>query len=153
MGHHFKSLLHNNIRGSAREVLVEPSDIGLVLKNVDSEPLSTWTFDAISLDNRTHLYRPLPNLDDLPHDRYVPSYSPGSGRVMECTLAHDDLLTLRIFDAELASIIEERAPAVRKAMRESGRLGLIGIWSGIPDILRAVILMAITLGILRLFRN
>lgn len=150
---HFKALLHNNLRGSAREVEVVPSDIGLLLKDDKGDTLGTWLYDAICLDDRTHRARPLPSQDDLPRDLYAFGQMPEPGGVMECILAHDDLLTLRAHDPELTSIIGQRAPAVRKALAEHGRSGWLSLWLGIPDNLRAVILLALLLGILGFFSS
>lgn len=85
------AILFNSMRGSGREVRLTFAKAGIEIASANDEPIAVWPYMALSR---------------------VPSDLADG---IEVRLAHDEILTLRIFDDASSATLVAKAPALRRS--------------------------------------
>lgn len=103
------AILHHNLRGSGREVMVSAIEIGLDLSTEAGAPIAVWPYAALEF-----------------------AAPPEHAELAELRMKHDDVYNLRLFGQELIDVVISRSPTLAKEKREARTNRALRVFDGLP---------------------
>lgn len=104
------AILHHNLRGSGREVVLELEAAGLALSTETGGPIAVWPFPALTFVD-----------------------SPRTEEVVELRISHDDIHYLRVFGKTLVEQIVDRSPSLSAQESERRTDKALDFWKAVPE--------------------
>lgn len=118
------AILHNNLRGSGREVVIFLGDAGIEITRVGGEEIGVWPYPAVAFADTWD-----------------------GGDYVELRLPHDDVLVLRIHGRDWVERIIALSPALQAAQGNSRIERMLNFWGYLPGPAQAGILFGVLGGI------